>query len=225
MVFIPRTNTHNYKLKLAISSGGYNGMGVNDTYDFSFTAASLRVNDMVTVAEYKNREEDIDGVSVFGSGNSSTGNRLLVEFEKRLAVLSSAQIDILIHGDLDSQKQIALLSVCKCHLFIRDFLVEVLREKVLLFDYQITEVDYITFYRRKREEQEEMNGLSDNSVSKVRQVTFKMLEQAGIIDNIKKRNIEPQLLSNKLIKAIAKENKEWLKIYFMSDLDIEKIEA
>ena len=75
------------------------------------------VNDMVTVAEHNNRDEDIDGVEVFGSGNSNTGKRLLMEFEKRLEVLTADQIDILINGDLDSHKQFALPSVSKCHFY------------------------------------------------------------------------------------------------------------
>ena len=100
-------------------------------------------------------------------------------------------------------------------------MVEVLREKLLVFDYQITEGDYISFYRRKSELHPEIEKLTEITQNKIKQVTFKILEQAGIIDNVKNKMIQPQLLDSNVINTIASDNKQWLKVFFMSDMDIE----
>ncbi len=191
-----------------------------DKYDFTFTASSLRLTDMVLVANASLENRQIDFVNELGGGKSATGKRLMSEFSKRLSTLTKSQVDVLIHGDLNDQKHIALLSVCKRNKFIRDFIIEVVREKVLLFDFQITEGDYVSFYRRKFELHPEMEKLTLITEKKIRQVTFKILEQAGIIDNIKTRRIQPQIIDKKVIDAIKADNPNWLKILLLSDADI-----
>jgi hypothetical protein len=194
-----------------------------DKYNFSFTASSLRLNEMILVAKNMLNHSQSDLVNELGGGKSATGKRMLKEFQKRVSKLTKKELQLLVDGDYSTQKQLAFLSVCKTQRFIRDFVVEVLREKLLVFDYQITEGDYISFYRRKAELYPDMEKLSEITVSKIKQVTFKILEQAGIIDDIKTKTIQPQLLETNVINTIASDNKEWLKVFFMSDMDIENI--
>ncbi|WP_298366429.1 DUF1819 family protein [uncultured Lutibacter sp.] len=189
-------------------------------YNFSFTGFSLRVNEMIKVAEAIQLGQPVEMVD-FGDGNRNTGQRRLNEIKKRLSKLTDKELQLFIAGDFTSQKQLAFLSVCKSHSFIRDFVVEVLREKLLVFDYQITEGDYISFYRRKSELHPEMEKLTEITENKIKQVTFKILEQAGIIDDIKSKMIQPQLLDANVINTIASDNEQWLKVFFMSDMDIE----
>ena len=111
-----------------------------DKYDFSFTALSLRLNEMLLVAEAAKDGKEIDYVNELGGGKSSTGKRMFSEFKKRLAFLTPKQIEILLESSLVTQKQIALVSICKSYGFIRDFVIEVLREKLLLYDYEIPRV-------------------------------------------------------------------------------------
>lgn len=195
----------------------------NEKYGFSFTASSLRLNEMILVATALAEKRELDYINELGGGKSTTGKRMLVEFEKRMTNLTPRQADILINGDFLSQKQIAFLSVCKTYLFIRDFVVEVLREKILVFDYQITEGDYISFYRRKLDLHPEMDTITELTEKKIKQVTFKILEQAGIIDSIKAKVIQPQIIYKKVMDAIALDNPNWLKVLFMSDMDITAI--
>ena len=193
-----------------------------DKYNFSFTGFSLRVHEMTKVAEAMKQGLPVEMVD-FGDGNRNTGQRRLVEIKKRLHKLTNNELHLFISGDFVTQKQLAFLSVCKTHKFIRDFVVEVLREKLLVFDYQITEGNYISFYRGKLELHPEIEKLTEITINKIKQVTFKILEQAGIIDNIKTKVIQPQLLDASIINIIASDNKEWLKVFFMSDMDIENI--
>lgn len=194
-------------------------------YNFSFTGLSLRVKDLFKVAYSQENNLEFDALNELGGGKSSTTKKLLNEINKRLKSLTKEQKSLFVQTDFTTQKQIAILAMSKSHGFIRDFIIEVLREKVLVFDYQITEGEYLSFFRRKTEEHPELVEISELSQYKIKQVLFRSLEEAGFIDNIKSRQIQVQLLDDKLIKLIAKDNKQWLKIFFMSDIDIENVNA
>lgn len=192
-------------------------------YQFTFTAASLRLNDFIHVARLKLNNEEVDHIYLLGAGNSATGKRMMREYGKRLATLTPDQLRILAEGALSDQKQIAFLAICKTYTFIREFAVEVLREKIFMFDLELKDGDFISFLRRKQESHPELDRITDNTTYKIRQVTFKILEQAGIIDSVKTRIIQRQIIDYAVLKAITDENKEWLKVLLVSDMDIKEM--
>jgi hypothetical protein len=189
-------------------------------YDFSFTVSFLRLNEMILVAKAYLENRPIDFVNELGIGKSSAGKRLLLEFEKRISKLTIQQLKLLANGDLTTQKQIAYLSACKTYGFIRDFTEAVLREKYLVFDHQISESDFISFYRRTNDLHPEMDEFTEQTIKKLRQVTFKILEQAGLIDAVRNSLIIPQIMDDTIAKSIINDNPEWLKVFLISDIDI-----
>lgn len=199
-------------------------MVVDNKYKFSFTAASLRTKDLVTVALRKSSKNTDDLELTLGNGKSATGKRLLVELENWISTLTEHQVDVLQTGSFKSQNEIAFLAVCKYLDFIRDFVIEVIREKYIVFDYELTDGDYLSFFRRKAEFHPEMDNLTEITQKKIKQVTFKMLEQAGIINSVKSRIIQPQLLESDTQKAILKDNPELLKVFLYSDIDIQRLQ-
>jgi hypothetical protein len=198
-------------------------MNNNIKYDFSFTAISLRVVEMSLVAKYKYDKTEFDVSQEIGKGKSSTAKRFLSTINKRLGTLTRKQLEILANGDRTQQTQVALLSVCKAHRFLRDFIIEVVREKFLIYDYQLTEGEYIGFYRRKVELYPEMSSYTDSTQYKVKQVTFKILAESGIIDSVKNRTIQAQVLDSQVIEAMSSDDKKWLSIFLWSDLDINNL--
>lgn len=190
-------------------------------YDFSITTASLRLNEWNKVIDADLGRRELDIVQDLGGGKSKTATNMYREFVKRNAHFTPSQLSLFADTDLTSQKQLALLSICKLHRFVGEFVIEVLREKALLFDYKIHESDYTVFMRRKTELHEELDLLTENTRYKIKQVTFKILEESGLIDNVKTKIIQPQILSPDVIDVIKKDNKEWLKLFFWSDYEIE----
>ena len=198
-------------------------------YILSFTAASLRLNEMVKVAKASHENDTSDfaivkesGV-VFGSVKSRTTDREFREIRKRLEKLTKEQKYILIHGDLISKKQIAFLATCKHYAFIRDFTIEVIRDKVLVYDYQLHESDYKSFINSKVLLHPELEEFSETKQKKAKQVMFRILEQAGIINNAIEKTIQPQILQQEVINAIAQDDSVWLKIFMISDRDIQQL--
>ncbi|MFW6351598.1 MAG: DUF1819 family protein [Bacteroidota bacterium] len=204
-------------------------MTTTKKYTFGFNAASLRLNEMINIEKYavKHDLDKYDKIedksSLIGRGKSRTSEREFHELKKRLEKLSIKQKSLLLNGDLSAQKQIAFLGVCKHYRFIRDFVVEVIREKFSVFDYQLSEGDYLTFFRRQQESNPELERLAETTFKKAKQVLWKILEQSDIIDDVNNKNIQPQLLNQDTTRAIIDDNPEWLKIYMLSDAEIHEL--
>lgn len=204
-------------------------MGSKSKYILSFTAASLRLNEMVKVAktafenDISNLHEVRESGVVFNSVKTRTSDREFREIRKRLEYLTPSQMHILINGDLISQKQIAFLAVCKHYDFIRDFVIDVIRDKVLVYDYKINESDYNSFINNKIHVHPELEGFEDSTLKKAKQVLFHILEQAGIINNAVDKSIQPQLIQPDIVKAVANDDPAWLKIFMMPDKDIKQL--
>ncbi|MEZ5055498.1 MAG: DUF1819 family protein [Saprospiraceae bacterium] len=64
---------------------------------------------------------------------------------KRYKMLTPLQRRLILDVSSDGQRQLALLGLCKAHPFIKDFIIEVVREKYLLLDFKLTEGDYQSF--------------------------------------------------------------------------------
>ena len=204
-------------------------MGKTPKYVLSFTAASLRLNEMVKVARLivendpTNLNDIRDSGEVFGSVKNRTTDREFREIKHRLEKLSPNQMEVLAYGDYLSQKQIGFLAVCKHYDFIRDFTIEVIRDKALVFDYQINESDFNSFINNQVLHHPELETFSESTLKKAKQVMFRMLEQAGIINNAVDKMIQPQLLQHDVTKSILMDDPKWLKIFLMPDYDIENL--
>ena len=186
-------------------------------YEFSLTGSSLRVNEMILFAtKYINQ-----GLLEFKSDKGTTNKRMVSEFKKRIDNLTVSQQELLLNSNFSNQKQLAFLSACKTYSLLRDFVIEVVREKYLIMDFNLSDTDYISFIRRKEINHDELANLTDQTQAKVKQVIFKILEQAGIIDNVRDKEIQLQLLGESTKKSIIEDNPEWLKIFLLSDMDIQ----
>lgn len=186
-------------------------------YEFSLTGSSLRVNEMILFAtKYINQ-----GLLEFKSDKGTTNKRMVSEFKKRIDNLTVSQQELLLNSNFSNQKQLAFLSACKTYSLLRDFVIEVVREKYLIMDFNLSDTDYISFIRRKEINHDELASLTDQTQAKVKQVVFKILEQAGIINNVRDKEIQLQLLGESTKKSIIEDNPEWLKVFLLSDMDIQ----
>jgi len=204
-------------------------MGKSNKYNFSFTAASLRLNEMVKLAEYILSHEinDLKKIKdknvIISNASSRTTVREFREIRKRIELLTRDQRIVLQKSDLVSQKQMAFVAVCKTYDFIKNFTIEVIRDKVLGFDYTINESDFVSFFNRKIDLHPELEDFSDSTLKKAKQVMFHIFEQAGIIDNPKSKNIQPQLIEPVVANAIANDDPNWLQVLLVPDKDIKQL--
>lgn len=193
-------------------------------YNFSYTGFSLRIPEMLKMAKSIYHKSDFDYINELGNGKATTAKKFRNEINKRLKTLTDEQLEVFVNGGLTAQTQIGFLAICKVHGYIRDLMIELIREKYLLFDTIITDGDYISFFRQKAEHHPEMATLTEKTANKIQQVTLRILEQAGIINNPKDKIIQPILLEEDVIRSVVNDNSSWLKIFMVSDMDIENWE-
>jgi hypothetical protein len=184
-------------------------------YEFSFTACSLHIQEM---ADFLKIERGI--IQPTEGGKSASIKRKNIEFRKRLQTLTETQIVSFIDGDLVTQRQLAYLSVCKRYALIREFVLEVLLEKMTLLDYQVTEGEYISFFRRKMTDHPELEELSDTTEKKVKQVIFRILAEAGIINSIQEKVLQYQLVEPRMIQIIKEDHPKWFEVFLFNDQQI-----
>jgi len=184
-------------------------------YDLAFSGCSLNYIEMVTLVEVSK------GIKEASTGGKSTYiNRKNSELRKRIDKLSLSQIDALLVGDSILQRQLAYLSVCKAYDFIHEFVVEVLREKMIIMDHQLTEGEYLSFFRRKMIHHPELEKLTDTTEKKVKQVMFRILAEAGIIDSAKSKVLQHQILEPQLIGLIREDSPKWFEVFLLNDFEI-----
>ncbi len=184
-------------------------------YELSFTACSLHVNEMIQLLKVNKGL-----ISAEEGGKKSSIKRKNQEFRKRLDTLTPSQIDALLEADSILQRQIAYLSVCKAYDFIHEFVVEVLREKMIIMDHQLTEGEYLSFFRRKMIDHPELEELTDTTEKKVKQLVFRILAEAGIIDSAKSKVLQYQILEPQLIRLIREDSPKWFEVFLLNDFEI-----
>ena len=199
-------------------------------YIFSFTGASALIAETLVIAEEYDRLKDWKAVEKTLTDNNllnkvkqATFKREFSEIKKRLSLLTESQLQLMIQGSLEDAKAIILLSLVKTYLFLRDFIVEVIRNKYLLFDTIVSETDYIRFVNTKSLAHTELTIITAATAKKVKQVIFKLLEQVGLITQGKKGKIVKPILSGKVIDVIIDEDPTFLRIFLYSNEEIKNL--
>ena len=196
-------------------------------YSFSFTGASALITETLVIAEESHKLNDWDAVRISLLVNNhlnkikqGTFKREFSEIKKRLSLLNADQIQLMIHGSNDDAKSVILLSIVKAYPYIYDFIVEVLLNKYLLFDRNLLESDYTRFINSKSLQHAELERVSEITYKKVKQVVFKLLEQVGLITNIKNGIILKPILSKQVVKVILEDDPVYLSAFLYSSEEI-----
>ena len=180
----------------------------SQVYILSFTGASLAISESVKIAETYLQLRDWDAVkdkvkseNLLQSRTQSSIQRVYQELEPRLKELNQEQLELLVEGSLQEQKQLLWYAVCKRYAYIREFAIEVIHEKIIRMDYELTDFDYNAFYNRKADWHEELDQITETTRIKIKKRIFWMLKEAGLIteDNI----IIPAVLSKRMVEIFA----------------------
>jgi hypothetical protein len=199
-------------------------------YSFSFTGASALLAETLIVAEEYVRLQDWEKVKISVQENNlmnktkqNTSKRMYHELKKRLELLTNEQLNLLVNGSPDESKAMVLLSIIKTYFFFKDFVIEVIRNKYLLYNNIIVSSDYTSFFNTKAITHNELNTITEKTTNKVKQVLFKMLEQVGLINSAKGGIIIKPFLSDDSIKAILNDDPTLLASFLCSDAEIKTL--
>lgn len=196
-------------------------------YRMSFTTGGLFYNESLRIVEEYLSTNDWDFTrqaviekNLIQSRTESSVRRRVLEIFSRLELLSKQQVALLVNGSRSEQQYLLWLAICKRYSFIHEFAVEIVREKFLRLDLLLTLEEYDRFFSAKASWHVELDKLTSSTYVRLRQVLFKMLREAEIIE--KTGMIIPALFTQELVAAIATEDPQLLCIFPLSDMDIQE---
>lgn len=203
---------------------------MNNDYIFSYTAATLMLHETDEVIKkylvYKDWDKVKDLVieeNIMQKQSVSSRKRVFIEIKRRIESLTSNQLEFINEANSSDIRNLVFLSILKTYRFIFEFMAEVISKKVLMFDYKILNSDYETFFESKKYAVEQLENITEATQYKLKQVLFRILEEAMVIDNTKSKNILKPHLSGEVIELIVKDNPVYLKAFLYTDYEIEKM--
>ncbi|MEZ7891078.1 MAG: DUF1819 family protein [Candidatus Wallbacteria bacterium] len=184
-------------------------MKTNHKYRMSFTTGGLFLRESIKCAELyaascdweKTRDEVISG-NILQARTISSSKRIFGEISGRLQTLNDEEMDFLLNSARNEQCFMLWTAVCRYYPFIREFAVEVIREKFLAFRSNLTPEDFNAFFFSKADLNPALEKITVQSRNKLRQVLFKILREADLID--KTNNITQPILTSGFINIITR---------------------
>ncbi len=157
-------------------------------YALSFTSGALLMREAPIAASLHLREQDwgkvrelIEKDNLLQSRTVSTGRRLAREVTQRLAVLGDDELELLLDSTTSERGHLLWAAACRRYDLIGEFAEEVLRERFLLLAPKLDHGNFDGFIRMKAIWHEEVAGLTDSTLRKLRSNVFRMLVEAGLL--------------------------------------------
>lgn len=150
----------------------------------------------------------------------STAKRVVREIISRLKMFKDEELTLLKEGSSSEQKYLLWLGICRRYRFIAEFASEVVRERYLTLKHDLPAEEFEVFFNTKEEWHTELEKIADSTRNKLRTVLYRMLREADIIDG--NNLIMPAMLTEELIRTIAKHDANDLAVFPISDSDLQR---
>lgn len=181
-------------------------------YKMSFSTGGLFLNESLEVARlHENGEAWEDTIlrameeGTTSLPKSASNRRSLREISNRLLTLTDEERAYLVEeADRSEQQAMLWIATCRAYRFIREFAVEVVRERYLSYQLDLPLESFDILFEAKAEWDEGLGGLSRSTRLKLRQIMFRMMREAGIISEDDR--IQTAIISTRLKHMIEDHN-------------------
>jgi hypothetical protein len=206
---------------------------MNETtlYNMSFTAGAAMLNETNAVAsalldcngDWDKTKEITFKENLMQKDKAASNARYFALMKQRLETLNQAELEMLVNSTVAIRRQLVLLAICKAHPFIYDFISENVRDCFYNQYEKVTHANFNEFYNEKKYEHPELEQVSEDTVYKMRQVTFRILEQTELIEDINSGILRRPYLSEAIERLVVQDDPKWLAIYLYSDNEISNL--
>jgi len=124
----------------------------------------------------KNIEENLIKHKTVGSIK-----RVNLPIFRRLGVLDKEMMNDLVHTDIENSKQILLYAIMKTDKLVRDFIIEVYKDKLLIRNEYIEKFEIDAWYEEKSISSETLRERSESTSAKLKQVMMKIINDSGLV--------------------------------------------
>ncbi len=130
--------------------------------------------------------------------------RVYLEIRGRVEQLSDEEIDLFTSGTSQDEDILLWLALCRKNEFLADFSRQVLREKYLTYQSELSFVDYDLFVERISVLHPEVFELKESTGKRLRAGVFCLMRDCSLLSS--DNRIRPVSLSNAIIELIKKHN-------------------
>lgn len=123
---------------------------------------------------------------------------------RRLEIMNNEILENFVYSDVETSKYLLVYAIMKTDKLVRDFIVEVYKEKIILRNEYIEKYDIDRWYEIKKESSILLKSKSEITNNKLKQVIMKILQDSGLVakeTNKKFRIIKP-ILNDKFINLL-----------------------
>ncbi|RPE67328.1 putative inner membrane protein DUF1819 [Pacificibacter maritimus] len=188
-------------------------------YKMSFSTGGLFLNESLEVARLHVEGEPWENTILRAMDEGATSlpksasnRRSLREISNRLLKLTAEERSYFLEkADRSDQQALLWIAACRAYRFVREFAVEVVRERYLSYQLDLPLESFDILLAAKAEWDEGLAGLSRSTQLKLRQIMFRMMREAGIISE--DRRIQTAILSTYLKNMIEEHNSGELAVF------------
>ncbi|MCI8801907.1 MAG: DUF1819 family protein [Oscillibacter sp.] len=159
-------------------------------------------NSLENVKDLNQRE------NIFSAPTPLRANQIFSTVSARVNSLDSSFYPLFLKSDLAAQKLFALAGAMADDTLFFDFVYEVIREKMIIGTYELSDSDVRVFFKNKQVQSEKAARWTDETLNRLGRCYRTMLYEAGVIDKSK--------LVRKIFRPIlTSEFRQWLEDHEM----------
>lgn len=183
-----------------------------EDYSAKLTAEPFLYNETKILAEYlldgyraeelrkKNIEENLIKHNKIGSVT-----RVNSPIFRRLSAMDDEMLYEFVHSDIENSKYILLYSIMKTDRLVKDFIVEIYKDKLFMRKEYIEKFDIDNWYEEKCILSQTLRERTESTAAKLKQVIMKIMQDSGLVIKEKNRfKIVRPLLKEKYIRMLDK---------------------
>lgn len=185
-----------------------------EDYSAKLTAEPFLYNETKIIAEYILNGEDVNELkkrnieeNLIHYKKPKSIQRVNSPIFRRLAVLDEELLREFIYSDIDTSRYILLYAIMKTDKLVRDFVIEVYKDKLLMQKEYIEKFDIDNWYEDKCTISQNLRERSESTTNKLKQVIMKIMQDSGLVKKEREKNnyrfkvIRP-LLKDKFINEL-----------------------
>lgn len=188
-------------------------------YKMSFSTGGLFFNESLEIARMHVDGEAWEDTILRARQEGATSlpkaisnRRTVREISNRLMMLSTDEREFLIeYADRADRQALLWLASCRAYRFIREFTLEVVRERYLSYQLDLPRESFDQLLEAKSEWDEGLAAIKDSTRQRLRQVAFRIMREAGILSDTNR--IQTAILSTRLKTMIADRNPAELALF------------
>lgn len=185
-----------------------------EDYSAKLTAEPFLYNETKIIAEYILNGEDVNELkkrnieeNLIHYKKPKSIQRVNSPIFRRLSVLDEEMLREFIYSDIDTSRYILLYAIMKTDKLVRDFVIEVYKDKLLMQKEYIEKFDIDNWYEDKCTISQNLRERSESTTNKLKQVIMKIMQDSGLVKKEREKNnyrfkvIRP-LLKDKFINEL-----------------------